>query len=239
NASNPDLYFDVLSNDIAPGTTVEIAIVVGRDTSTAIYGIGFEIDIDRNLVSSNSLNLEFTNGIMTKDTSYVSIVVGRDTSTGKMIAAITRTDSVNIFDFGTLAKLTFTIDSNATPGEELGLQITNSGGTVINGDTTDYFHPPGKADTNLTIGEPKGLPETFNYSSFKLYPNPTDRSVSFDIPNDMLGPRYEFLNNIGQVVLSGNLTTKNLDVSQLHQGLYHVRVYSSKRVYYQELEILR
>jgi len=239
NASNPDLYFDVLSNDIAPGTTVEIAIVVGRDTSTTIYGIGFEIDFDRTLIAPNSLNLDFENGIMGRDTSYISIVIGRDTSAGKMIAAITRTDSVNIFDFGILAKLTFTIDSNATPGEELGLQITNSGGTVINGDTTDYFHPPGEADTNLTIGEPKGLPETFNYSRFKLYPNPTDNSVSFELPNDMLGSRYEFLNNIGQVVLSGKLTSKSVDVSQLQQGLYHVKIYSTNGTYYQELEILR
>ncbi|PCH67244.1 MAG: hypothetical protein COC01_06190, partial [Bacteroidetes bacterium] len=57
-ASNPDLYFDVLSNDIAPGTTVEIAIIVGRDTSATIYGIGFELDLDRNLIAPNSLDLD-------------------------------------------------------------------------------------------------------------------------------------------------------------------------------------
>ncbi|MBL4655107.1 MAG: T9SS type A sorting domain-containing protein [Bacteroidia bacterium] len=75
-------------------------------------------------------------------------------------------------------------------------------------------------------------------SKLKLYPNPADNSVSFELPFEVAGLKYEFFNNLGQIVLFGNLTSKSIDISKLQQGLYHVKVYSNKGIYHQELEIL-
>ncbi|MBL4590317.1 MAG: T9SS type A sorting domain-containing protein [Alphaproteobacteria bacterium] len=241
NPANPDLYFEILSGDIAPGTTVEIAIMLGRDTISAlpVYGMGFEINVDKTMIQNNSLDIKFDQGIFSIDTNNISIVIGRDTISSTIIGAVTRTDTIDITGFGEIGRLKFTIDSNAVVGSSLGLQILNSGGVINIGDSTDYFHPPGEADTSITVNPPDGITESFSYSKFKLYPNPSDKSVSFDLPNDLLGSKYEFMNNIGQVVLSGNLTSKSVNVSRLQQGLYHVKVYSSKGIYYQKLEILR
>ncbi|PCH69110.1 MAG: hypothetical protein COC01_02140 [Bacteroidetes bacterium] len=239
NPANPDLYFEILSGDIAPGSTVEVAILAGRDTSISLYGIGFEINLNKTIIANNTLDIDFEQGILGGDTSHMSIIIGKDTTANYIIGAIVRTDTLDINDFGEIARLTFQIDSNATIGDELDLAIVNSGGFVSSEDSTDYNHPAGEADTTITIVPPKGIHETFNYSKFKLYPNPTDNSVTFDLPIGALGSKYEFMNNIGQVVLTGNLTSKTVDVSKLQQGLYHVKVYSTKGIYYQELEILR
>jgi hypothetical protein len=98
-----------------------------------------------------------------------------------IIGAITRTDTSDIKGFGEIARLKFTIDSNATVGDQLGLKIVNSGGAVASGDSTNYNHPAGgESDTTLVINPPQGLSyknSIMNYE-LRIIPNPYTGSTT-------------------------------------------------------------
>ncbi|PCH69983.1 MAG: hypothetical protein COC01_00025 [Bacteroidetes bacterium] len=309
NQSNPDLYFEILSGDVAPGTTVEIAIMLGRDT-LSINGIGYELNVGQDIITNGSMSVAYDKCWVGNQNSNLLSVELPDYNLGVLYNAIARNDHQDVDGQGDVANVKFQIDSNTTVTEVI-ICITSDYGMYASGDTltvndgfcdtiklcvdpvsnfyfTDlgltvsfidsssgadtYLWEFGDGDQNTSfepshayldsgtytvcltttnscgshklckdiyISGTSGLSDQLITSKIKMYPNPADQNVSFDVPKSILGSRYEFVNNIGQVVLKGNLTLKSIDVSTLQQGLYHVKIYSNVGFYDKQLEILR
>ena len=78
--------------------------------------------------------------------------------------------------------------------------------------------------TNLSVSENNLL------KTFKLYPNPVKESFNIgDLENYV---SYEILNTLGQIVKKGTINSneKEIDVSELNQGIYYIRLYDNKSV---------
>jgi len=197
---NPDLYFDILTNDIAPGATVEIAIMLGRDTNISLYGIGFEVKIDVNFVQNDSIEIDFSNGIFANDTNFMSLRFFRDTIQ-TLYGALVRTDTVDIKAFGELGRLKFTIDSTVVVGSDFNIFINNSGGVINSGDSTKYNHPV-DADTTIKIQPGVGIDAIRNtQNSLHIYPNPfTGNTQIYYKLNSTSDVQLEVYNLLGKKV---------------------------------------
>ena len=65
----------------------------------------------------------------------------------------------------------------------------------------------------------------FNLSdgSFKLYPNPTKNVLNVQLTTTVENS-FRIINSIGQVVKTGKLNTKSIEVSQLKTGVYLLEI---------------
>lgn len=63
---------------------------------------------------------------------------------------------------------------------------------------------------------------------FEVHPNPTNNSLN--IPTDLEG-EYTIFNETGQVMLQGEITNAQMDISQLPVGLHSLQIVSDKKIY--------
>ncbi|MBN4052011.1 tandem-95 repeat protein [Cytophagaceae bacterium AH-315-L13] len=177
NPANPDLYFEILSGDIAPGTTVEVAIILGRDT-VSLYGIAFDIQLDLGLIENASLKINYDNSwLAVQDTGFLTLV-HTDFSSGIVYGACVRTDQDSALNYGEIARLQFVVDSSITDTIDLNLELINSGGVMVNGDSTVFYHSE-ESDTSVTINPGTGIGNSLiNVTDFNIYPNPYTNETS-------------------------------------------------------------
>ena len=78
----------------------------------------------------------------------------------------------------------------------------------------------------LTVINNIGLNEAEQLNKLEIYPNPTSNSVIVRCNNNLLGSKYEIVDNTGRVVLSGALLNENqiVELTTLSAGIYSFRV---------------
>jgi hypothetical protein len=67
---------------------------------------------------------------------------------------------------------------------------------------------------------------TSNIDDINLYPNPTSNFVTVRFNNNLLGSKYEIVDNTGRIVLSGLLLDENqiIDLNTFSSGIYRFRL---------------
>ena len=85
------------------------------------------------------------------------------------------------------------------------------------------LHPtPGSTNQKMTaVGDVTGL------SEFKIYPNPVGDELHIDIPGNVTKVKFEIVNSIGQVVIKGEMSEREvINMSGMNAGLYFLRFHS-------------
>ncbi|TXT28255.1 MAG: hypothetical protein FD136_2023, partial [Chitinophagaceae bacterium] len=118
NAANPDLYFEITDADIAPGSTVEVSIMAGRD-SISLYGIGFEVKIDMDKVKQNSVNNSFADSWLGNSSTELITYDKTDYNLGEVFVGMTRFNQAQQNGLGSIAKTTFVVDSSFNGSDEI------------------------------------------------------------------------------------------------------------------------
>lgn len=96
-----------------------------------------------------------------------------------------------------------------TSTDELPCNASTSATDVMDwGETEDY---------TITIQKPNGINQLEN-STISVFPNPASESIYVD--NEFVGSKYLIQSMNGQTILSGVLTTSNLDIHNLTSGSY-------------------
>ncbi|MBN4051910.1 PKD domain-containing protein [Cytophagaceae bacterium AH-315-L13] len=180
NPSNPDLYFDILTNDIAPGVLVEISVMMGRDTiQSGVYGIGFELKLDANDVVSNSVSTNYdANWLGVRDTNLMTYDT-TDYASGFSYISLAKNDQTNSYGYGELVTMAFTIDSNLTKNDVVIICLTSDYAMDANGDTITVNS--GYCDT-LKLTDSTCLPpvSSFGYQISGLTVDFSDSSSNAD-----------------------------------------------------------
>lgn len=70
------------------------------------------------------------------------------------------------------------------------------------------------------------------YHQIKVYPNPSTGYIFIEWEQE---GRYSLVNNLGELVLSGNFTDNIIDISQLQTGIYQLVLYSNGKTLYQTI----
>ncbi len=76
-----------------------------------------------------------------------------------------------------------------------------------------------EASTTLSL-------ETFKKHELVLYPNPAKTSIQLNFPNSLKINNVEIFNVLGKRIYSSNIFKNNIEVSNLNQGIYVVKIAS-------------
>jgi len=262
NKQNPDLYFELLSGDIAPGSTVEIAIMVGRDTTKAIvlgrdtismYGIGFEVKLDGNMltiIEDSTLAISWDNNWLGTQGTDLLILDTINSTTGEIFAACVKNNHLNSEGSGEIARIHFDIKKDLAGRDtmQVNIQINTNGGVKTTGDTITFNND---IDTLTINPAPDGinLEPGINNTKIRIYPNPINK--------DRLELRIVGLNEqdrkvlinltniLGEMIFSDFLTiTPNgsailtIDRSKnIKPGIYIISGISTRQIFNKQLVI--
>lgn len=76
---------------------------------------------------------------------------------------------------------------------------------------------------------------TFEKDYFHISPNPASEFTKFILEDAKDGAKYKIFDQVGNLVLQGELSNKKVDVKSLSTGLYIVKVYHGNEVYTEKL----
>jgi hypothetical protein len=78
----------------------------------------------------------------------------------------------------------------------------------------------------LTVINNVGLSEVDSLNNIEIYPNPTSNFVTVRFNNNLLGSKYQIIDNTGRIVLTGVLLNENqiVDMTELSRGIYNLQV---------------
>lgn len=78
----------------------------------------------------------------------------------------------------------------------------------------------------LTVINNVGLSEVDSLNNIEIYPNPTSTFLTLRNNNNLLGGRYEIVDNLDRIVATGSLLVENqiIDLNLLSSGIYSLRV---------------
>ncbi|MBN4081579.1 T9SS type A sorting domain-containing protein [bacterium AH-315-C07] len=246
NEANPDLYFEIISDDVAPGTNVDIAIMAGRDSLSdlSMYGYAFCVQFDNTLIESGSMNVQFTNSWVYKDTSSLSIYEV-DHTNGLIDIGFSKVDHNNSNGKGRIATLTFDIAGSIGTSSDTIIKyllVSFCNATII--DTAGAELPVNVFDKSIKIIQPPptGIKKfSALQNKIQLYPNPALDEVQIEFGDlevnelsvyDMVGARLKTVENISTQQIS-------LDLTNVAPGMYFLKVAAKEGKFGKRLTVVK
>ena len=234
--NDPMLYLTAPVDTVLTGTSVVVLVNLGTDTvhATDVYGIGFTVHYNPDLLQANSMGISFNNSWFGVHGLNAISIRKNFHAQGMMDVALTRIDHQNISGHGTIGELNFiTIDNlsgKETLYQTLDLYITDVKLIRNNEDEVQLgIQNDSIVVTNLGISvhELNSLE-----AGISVYPNPTKDVLNVVIESTAFGQQTtaEILNATGQVISISTLTSNisSLNVSDLAAGIYFVRISSEQ-----------
>jgi len=236
NAANPDLYFEILTDDIAPGSNVDIAIMAD---SVELYGIGFEVEFDNTMISDTTLSINYTNSWLgTEGSDMLTLEFSDFTKDNTSSISLSRKDKNNTTGSGELATISMMIDSNITSDQELVICLTTDYGMNADGDVITF-----NGNVCDTISITTSIKEVKTKEDIRIYPNPTKGNVYIWLPESSQDDyKVEIFNSLGQEVKrfnTGNDRRIKLNLNNFDGGIYYIKVSSDKEVYQKPLYLIK
>ncbi len=236
--SGNDLTFEVLTTNIYPGATVEVAIVAGDSANVTMYGIGWQLGMNTKAVDMSTVTTTFANSWLGTQGNDLLGFSQTDVALGKVNMSTVRNDHTMKTNKGEIARVTFTIDADAN-GEDLSLELTTFGGVTNTGDTVPFTS--GGNDSIVVTGIINNIGET---KSIKVYPNPTSGDIAFSLPS-AYGDVFDIkiYNSLSQVVYqerNSNGGVVKLDLGNVADGMYSIYINSNNSGrYYQTFDVIK
>ncbi|MFQ5448899.1 MAG: T9SS type A sorting domain-containing protein, partial [Saprospiraceae bacterium] len=231
-------------SNIEPGDTLYAPIHLGNDSIPALdaYGLTFEIEFDPTLFEA--VNVFFNESSWVSYNSPVLSMTYKPVN-GKVDAGITRTSGVAASGYGVIGVVEFIViddiignrlNSNTTTVNLRSLGMMNGSGQTLNlNGNSITFH--------LILNEDAQNSAGVSNHQLVVFPNPSSDVVNVHlngVHNKM--DRVVLYSIVGNVVYdSGTLNAKSvqLNVSDLSQGMYLMKVWSNGTVLNSKVEVIK
>jgi len=230
--NDPVLYLSSPVDTVLTGTSVTVPVNLGTEIIPAndVYGIGFTVHYNQDLLQTNSMGISFANSWMGIEGLNAISIRKNFNGFGWMDVALTRIDHQNISGHGTIGELHFiTIDNlsgKQTLFETLNLFITdvklirNDESEVNLGIENDSIVI---TDLNNAVNELSSLE-----AGISIYPNPAKEALNLMLPSEfrMQNVACRILNVTGQVISQSSIINRQsaIDVSDWAAGVYFLRI---------------
>ncbi len=233
--NDPMLYLVAPVDTVLTGSSVIVPVNLGSETVKAsdVYGIGFTVRYNPELLQTNSMGISFNNSWFGVHGLNAISIRKNFHSQGIMDVALTRIDHQNITGYGTIGELSFiTIDNlsgKQTLYETLALEITDV--RLIRND--ESLVPIGVQNDSIVVTDLDNAVNELSSleASISVYPNPTKDVLNVVFSDVNLSvvegqTTAEILNATGQVISISNLiaNSSSLNVSDLAAGVYFLRI---------------
>jgi hypothetical protein len=226
-SSLPPMKLVFSKDTVLRGDTLIVSILLG-DSNThvnGIYGLAFTFNYDQLIYDSTTTGFAFPTSWL--GTAGHSISISKDFhSMGMVKCAITGIDHLSRTGFGKIAQYRGIITTDNINGKNLQYHhnlcyISDIKAIDIHGDTIAIG---GAIDSSYVGYVPNGISE-IETAGIKLYPNPAlnqirvtaAANISEIVISDMLGQEV-------QTIKVSNRESEMIDISQLGQGVYIIRV---------------
>lgn len=232
----PDLYFQTTATFVAPGSIVNVDILVGT-SNLSMYGIGFNIPINPSLIQPGTVSLSFApSWLGTPGTNAIKF--GKFTGTS-VDGTLVRNNQTNATGFGKIATLTFQVANNISIATTFPLAFSNYLSLTNNG--TDVPLTP---LTNSFIVDPLlEVPALEDQVSMSIYPNVTSDVFSLHMQlNKSADAQFTLINVVGELVSEietihppAGVFTKEFNISNLSNGIYFLKCALNGNVSYNRI----
>lgn len=234
NPANPDLYFEVLTPNVAPGTEVEVKVMAGKD-SVSLYGLAFEIQLDTAVIERGTIDILWDSSWLGKVNVSMIVIKNIQQDEGTVMAGCVRNTGDDKKNMGEIARLKFKIKADASDSSMINLQGSTEGGVGSTGNSVLFNN---ENDTIIVTSTKKIAPIV---NTINIYPNPSTGELNFDITNNQQA-EINIYNSLGQKIYYLNKFTANkfkIDLGSFPNGVYSVQVRTNSQLLNQKVLLLK
>lgn len=244
-------YVDI--DTVMEGQTLVLPVILGIDDLPGqdIYGLAFSIEYDSSLIVPGSVSMTFEESWLgTIDLDMIE-VQKEFAAPGRLDVAIVRTDGNNVSGIGAIGHYIITVEDdilfrNATSSDqsftieakEISFTITNV--RIINKDGFQ-INPYLPTQTGVITGTATGIRPVSGFDDqINIFPNPAQNQIVLNAKSIKL-EKFQLLDATGRLIREEKIEGQSsiVDVSELPNGTYWVRVESAAGIYCGKLVVLR
>lgn len=223
-----------------PGQMLQIPIMLGDTSITAdsIYGIAFTINYDKTMTDTSSVSVDFnTSWLGTINSDMIS--VQKDFyAQGRIDVAVVRIDQTNRDGMGQIGTLNLTIKDDIlkkSTTQRLDLLISDLR-IITNTETERLASTP---PTDILISPATSTNNIYTSTYVNVFPNPAKTNLNIQSNQEIHS--ISLFNMAGQEIKSVQLHDLNtqLDIQQLTQGMYILRVQTTEGINTQKIQVIR
>ena len=223
------LYIDITEDTLPFDTTLTFPIILGNDEFPAedIYGLGFTIEYNSDLVVPGSMDIQFNDGWLgTEGSNLIAMRYG--SGTGLMDVSVSRNNKIPASGSGQIGTVSFVMESNLAGKSDLLLaeqfeMCMNPLYKAVDANGNDITLSPGCDSVLIT----DGAADTVIYDiDIIIFPNPAASFVKVKLPGiEPVDALVEIKNLMGTTLRSTNIVNGNqtkMKVSNIPNGTYNM-----------------
>jgi hypothetical protein len=177
--------------------------------------VGFTFDVNNNLTSKIDSTIHWSGGTASPILTSISRIFNTYDANNNLTSVLTQSWGGGII-YKDNSKNTYTYDANNNKYIIVQKNYDNTG--AVSGDST-YFYAGGTTNTGINKISHENI-------SFNIYPNPASSELNISSTNKI--ENVEVYNLTGMLLSSSSKT--KIDISELPQGVYFVKVFSENGV---------
>jgi hypothetical protein len=229
--------------EVDSGDLLVIYVTLGTQAFPAIdiQGVAFAVNLPANLVDSSSVEVEYLeSGYLVKDAPYIGVM--HQPYDGIIHTAGAKTNGLGSTGSGLVATVSFIVEEDAvgikdkqrsSSSNQEDLIVTIEAKDIVIEDSRGFKYA--LPNTSLDIVVKSGEEESTNsLESLKLFPNPSDNYITIASTDGVLLTSVEIYSVSGSLVKTVtniNSINKDIEISDLNEGLYIVKAYSATSTY--------
>lgn len=225
---DPSIFVDLPETGMFPsGSAFSVPVILGSENRSveSVYGIAFTIEYDANLIDPNRLELSVPNSWLGDAEEDLLTIQKAYPDEGKIEIAITRTDGESVTGYGVVALMSGIIV------DLVGLRTTKvkvSKVRAIRPDNTVIPIFPDERSTTIT------RTAEVTDKAIAVFPNPTTGELNWTLPSGERVLTVDLLSLQGKPLQQFSTTAK-INISNLPEGVYLLRLQTADGFYYQKV----
>jgi len=225
--SDPPLYVDLpSSSDLQAGMSFSAPIMLGTASEPLenMYGLAFTLKFDPEIIDPASIQLQYDPSWI--GVQNVNLLTFNRTiaNAGEVKVAIVRTDQNNVSGHGQIAGIIGVID-NIAGKESVKIEVIDVKAIRENEELVSLRKPV--ESVSLVDSGSKEIVE----QGMTVFPNPVKDAVYFILPDNAKADFVELQSTDGRLLKSDDSGSNKLNINDLGEGIYILRVKSGDRVY--------
>lgn len=220
-ADDPALFIVMPNpNDIGLGAfEAEIHLGASANAIDAIYGLAFTVEFNNQIFDASSMEIAFESGWFNNNGTDDLLSVQKEED-GKLAAAVTRINQINISGGGKIGTINGIID-DLSGYSEIDLGIIN-----VKGITTSETLVPFNTPENY-VEVSTGIIENKIGRNLSIFPNPANDLIFIKNENKAPIENIRLINILGQEVLEKSVNENGmieLNINQISEGIYFLEI---------------
>jgi hypothetical protein len=237
------LSFQVLTPNPQIGDLVEVDVLMGNtgNPATDMNGFTMEFPFDSNVINYQSFQMSFyPNSWMTYNAATLSLA--KKHSGNQVDFGLVRAGGSAASGIGKVAKMSFIIDDDLSGIRDEDGYYTASlqmkGGKTIGSDGIMYDIEPQVIPIKINLNKGR---TGFDATKVITYPNPASNEVNIYVNGGYEMSEYQVYNLAGQQLAKVNANGKSaqINVANLQNGIYFVKVITDGGVITKKIEVIK